>query len=281
MEKPFLYFVITRNCCYECRHCYIEAMPGLKDTTIEEKDFRKTIRHLPKVSLDLMLTGGEIFTIKDTLYSYLDYISYDNIKRKKRNQGPISIDLQTNGYWATSDERIENVLEELHDFGVTMLDITSYDRYHLEQGADLKNIRQLVELAGDSEFFDEVLLRGTSRSLLAHLGRAKKMNLRFSDMRTGSYTYCKHSLDDYRLSMSQDGNVYACCFQMFPLPGNVIQEPLVNIVRRARKDPILMSLNKKSIKGFAREHGWSKKDIKALIRKNGECGFCFRVTKNT
>ena len=72
MERLEIYFVITPNCNYRCKHCYIAAGPRRKDETISEKDFRQVIDHLPKVSLELGLSGGEVFTIKDTLYDYLD-----------------------------------------------------------------------------------------------------------------------------------------------------------------------------------------------------------------
>ena len=67
MPRPKLYFVTTQNCNLKCRHCYLEAGPGKSDTTISPEDFKAVVGNLPKESLDLNLSGGEVFTIQDTL----------------------------------------------------------------------------------------------------------------------------------------------------------------------------------------------------------------------
>ena len=105
MPKTRVYFVTTLNCTHECSHCYLSAGPGKKDTTISQADFVKVIDNLPKKSVDLALSGGEVFSIKDSFYSFLDYITWDNKMRKKKKQGKISVDVQTNGFWAINEKK--------------------------------------------------------------------------------------------------------------------------------------------------------------------------------
>ncbi|MEK6968966.1 MAG: radical SAM protein [Nanoarchaeota archaeon] len=276
--EPDIYFVITKNCNYACRHCLHEAGPGLKDTTISETDFRTVIRHLPKTSLDLCLSGGEVFTIKNTLYSFLDYLGYDNERRKRNGQGLISAIIQTNGFWATNDDKAKSVLFDLASRGVDWLDIASYDKFHEEAGANLQKLERLVELARQGDFFRKVSLRGLSKiKQAAPVGRAKQMELRMSRIHVNYNGNCQGALGSYDLTITPKGDVNMCCVLQAPLPGNVIKEPLVDIVRRARTIERAKILDQEGIQKLALTDDWAERDVKEEIKKHGQCGFCFRA----
>jgi MoaA/NifB/PqqE/SkfB family radical SAM enzyme len=280
MKRPDIYFVITPNCNYRCKHCYLSAGPKRKSETISEKDFRQSIKHLPKTALDLGISGGEIFTIKDTLYQFLDYLNFENRRRKKKGQGKIETWLQTNGFWGSNDDRTNKILEELASFNVIDLNFAADDKYHRDQGANKKKIERVIELAEESGFFGEVSFTGTiTRDYILPVGRAKEMNLRLSEIQTGRKFGCesKESLDRYDLSVMYNGDVSMCCTLQLPVIGNIIEEPLVDIVRRAKKDPLFSLMNGEGIEGLLKRDGMKKKDIRSLVDKQGTCGACFNI----
>ena len=251
--------------------------PAKKDTTITERNFRSVIRHLPKIGLDLALGGGEIFTIKDTLYSYLEYIGFENQKRKKKNQGSIKIEVQTNGFWGTSNARASNTLNELSKLGVTSIDIAAKDKYHFEQGLKKENLQRIVDIGEEYTDIKPIETRGTQkRCYVVPLGRAAKNGFRAREMKIPKgWIYCKNALNDYKLTIRQNGSVHPCCFDIFQLPGNVIQEPLVDIVKKARKQTKFRLLNGKGPKPIIIQEGYDRRKINELIKKRSWCGMCF------
>lgn len=269
---------MTRKCNLRCRHCYLSAGPEHSDTTISRKDFKKIINNLPKSSVKLWLTGGEIFTLKDTLFDYLECIQKENHEREIYNQGKIFVGLQTNASWAKNDNKIKKTLTDIVSFGVKGLDITSKDKYHRDQGIKTKNLNRLYDIIKKDNNIKSHALRGALRRDIMPVGRAKEMNLG-KPVLNYKKSICKDALTNYRLTIQEDGGVYMCCFAFFPLPGNLIEEPLVDIVRKAKEDERLHILDSKGIKGLARHDGWKKRDIEELISAYGKCGFCYQYYK--
>lgn len=277
MINPDLYFIITRQCSCRCRHCYLSAGPEHLDTTISKKDFKKIINNLPKVSLDLLLSGGEVFTIKDKLFDYLAYIKEENDERVLDKKGKIDVELQTNGFWAVNDDYIKSTLFDLASLGVKGLDITSKDKYHREQGIKTKNLNRLYDIISDSGLFESFTLRGVKRRNLMPLGRAEKMNLKNNFL---YYSWsCRDSLKNYHLTIREDGSVYTCCYCFFKLPGNLTKEPLTEMVRKAEKEERLKVLDDGGIEELLVRDGWKKRDVKDMISSYGRCGVCYRIYK--
>jgi len=268
------YFVLTKNCNFKCAHCYISAGPGMRDTTIEEQDFQKCINHLPAFKGELCLSGGEVFTIKDKLYSFLDYLKYDNKKRERKNQGKLELVVQTNGSWGKSDGTAVKILQELFDFGVRGLDLTSADIFHRQQGMKKEWLLKIKKEAEKIGFKGEhIIIRGAGKQFgIFPLGRGKSFydpNHKFT--RT---TNCKYNLTDYSLTFHQDGTVYNCCWGIFPLPGNLIREPLTRIVERAKKNSRLNTIDKEGILKLAEHDGFQKQEVQEIIKEYGKCIFC-------
>ena len=276
MAKPPLYFVTTRNCNLKCRHCYLEAGPGKLDTTISPEDFKTAIGNLPKESLGLILTGGEIFTIQDNLFSYLETIKQENIERKYHNLDKIKIGIQTNGFWASKGKkRVKAVLDDLANFEIYSLDISSDDRFHREQGISTEYLRALKNQAKASRAFESVQLRGGSSSAAMPIGRAKEMELKTEPL---NYAYaCKNFLDECSYTIREDGQVYVCCFGLHPLPGNIIEESFDSIIEKTKKDERLNVLNYEGIEKLAVYDGWKECDVKTLVETYGKCGLCARL----
>jgi hypothetical protein len=269
--KPDIYFSITNNCNLECGHCFQSSGP--KQPSIALEDFKKVIDNLPKKKIDLTITGGEVFTKKKLLYEGLSYL-----KKKNKIKERFNVNVQTNGFWATTKKRIREILTDLADFGVTYLDLTSDDKYHFQQGLDPEKLDRIIEEASDLDVPYGLSPRGATYRNILPAGRAKKLpRAHFSTPYGLKDLTCEDCFEDYDLSVNRKGLVSMCSFDLFPLPGNVIEEPLVNIVRRARKNELLSKVNDKGYRGMAYYFGMSSSEISKGVRKYGNCGFCSRL----
>ena len=275
MAKLNLYFVTTRNCNLKCRHCYLEAGPGNLDTTISPENFKAAVGNLPKESIDLCLSGGEVFTIEDKLFSYLESIQEENIERKYKGQELITSGVQTNGCWATDDKKIKSTLVDFASLGVKYLDIASDDEYHRNQGINIKNIESLKKQAKDSGFFKFVYLRGANNQSIMPLGRAKKMHV--GEKYVSLMPVCQNFLYQQLYTIREDGKVYPCCFCLHPLPGNIIEEPFDDIISKTEKDERLNMLNSGGIRQLALHDGCKENKVEKMIMSYGECGSCARL----
>lgn len=279
--KPNIYFITTENCNMGCKHCYLSAGPGKEYTTIKREYFRKVIDHLPKIHSDLSLSGGEVFTIKDTLYDFLDYIKFENKERSRKNQGKLDLWLQTNAFWATDDETTNKILSELKSFGIEGLAISSDDTWHREQGLKKENIQNVLKLWSKHGFSEKnitVIGAPYKKKKIFPLGRAK--NFVKPNQLVLNYTMdCRGFLNNYNLTIDQKGHVFSCCWKGFRLKGNVINEPLTKIVERSRKDPKIVALNRGGIEERAQKDEWDEDYVSYLVFIHGSCGFCYRAYK--
>ena len=92
-----LYFILTRGCPLHCPHCYLDAGPDKYEDTMSVADFGKCVDNFPKGGLNsITLSGGEVFSLEERLYDYLDIIK-DKIPDYK-------LVLQTSGYWAVDNK---------------------------------------------------------------------------------------------------------------------------------------------------------------------------------
>ena len=272
-----IYFAITNNCNLECAHCFRDSGPGKKNTTISYENFQRVIDNLPKEDTKLTLTGGEIFTEKDKLYGFLEYLNGIKEKYNFRGGKYFEIVLQTNAFWAINESKIEEILREIDGFGVNELDVTSDDDYHYAQGIKSENLGKLKHFFWDTRSsFENIVhvdLRGAGVRIMP-IGRGKKFE---KDNEYINFHSCGNNLNNSRLhlTVNEIGEVFPCCFGVFPLEGNLIEQPLQKIVENALKNPKISALNVNGICELARKDGWDARELEAQIDTLGECGFCY------
>lgn len=258
-----LYCVMTENCNLSCDHCYMSAGPRKKHTTVSSENFQKMLQHLPVTRTRIALSGGEIFTVEDSLRDYLDLISTANEKREKKQR--INVEIQTNGFWLKK-RNARKLLAYLSERDVSELDISSQDKYHLEAG--LKIDEKLIFLA--REYIPIVRKRGVGNVL--SVGRAEGTK----DTYTIIPSLCKNANKGKNsdITIRNSGKVYPCCFPFFEYAGNVFEEPLLDILNRAKEDPRFLALNKEGFRGIASADGVSFTELEKLILDRGTCGAC-------
>lgn len=239
------YWRITNNCNIKCKHCCYNCGPGKE--TMSKENIEKVVDHLPKNIKDLEITGGEVFTIKPTLYHTLSYL------QSKKFQD-LNVIVQTNGFWVTDEDSTYEVLKELYDLGVKKINFTSDDEYHIEQGINTEKLKYHKETPirlalkklkkEERKVFSlpiKIGLRGAKR--IYPFGRGKSFPK--EKLRKTSWCLAESILRKGKEHITIDpaGQVYPCCFGVTPSLGCAINTPLEELFEKARESPILTSLS--------------------------------------
>jgi len=274
--NPEIYFVLTKNCNLRCRHCYLESRPGLKDTTISTENFEKAVNNLPKTSpIRLILSGGEIFTIRKQLYEFLDCLKEKNELRKRKHLGKIEIALQTNGFWGKDSKMAEEILNEMKSFGITQIDLSSDDYYHKEQGLLKDRIKRIKKINDEGEYIQHITDGcRISRNSLIPIGRARNI-IEISEVKTDLPMDCKKSIMNRNFYVNPQGEVSMCAYFPYNLEGKLTEKPLEEMVKLSMNNEKLMALDQQGIKGLAKYYGVPYQTTIKLISKLGKCGACY------
>jgi len=265
-----IYFQTTHDCNLSCEHCFQDAGPHRKDETISPSDFDKSIHNMPPSQISLDLTGGELFKNEKLLWEYLDIIKVHDKKRKN----PFEVNIQTNALWVREGkEKIKQIFEKLEYYKIKELDVTSNDEYHEKVGMKKEYIDALRLAQFEFEPDFSIDIRGAQgKNKIFPTGRGKNI-VDKNTMDYGPYS-CGGWLDRLHVSITPNGEVYYCCFNQFPLGGNIINEKLEKIVKRAKRNLDLHNLNKDGIKGLALGRGENLKFVEKQIKEHGNCGYC-------
>ena len=234
---------LTKNCNFRCRHCAINAGPGGKIMSIT--NVKEVLNHLPGNLEYLLLSGGEIFTIKDRLWQTLEYIR----DHRQRLFPKVKISVNTNGFWIKDAPSDVETFRRLHEYGVNNIGFSGMDAFHKEQGLNLEmvkrgalNARAILErdLGGNETF--TFMFYGCRPGIANPLGRAASLPANL--LRPESK--CSLPLDS-AITVGSDGEAYLCCWQGSPSIGSVITTPLDELVNRASVDPVLGALMREGL----------------------------------
>lgn len=143
--------LLTYKCNAACEFCYYHCSPA-KGGLMPVKTCLAAWRSLKVLAGDtarIHLTGGEPFLHWDHLVAILE-------EGKRENLGPVDL-IETNGFWATSDQLIADRLEALSASGVRRLKI-SVDPFHQEY-VDIESARLLARVAKERLGSDRVQVR--------------------------------------------------------------------------------------------------------------------------
>ncbi len=271
-KRPYdAYVVLTLKCNSKCDHCYIEAGPERTESMPMELR-KKVIDEAAKHNIRrITFSGGEPTVEMEKLIDTLEYAS----ETRKKTGYPDIILLQSNVYFliGLSENEIEKELAKLKSAGVTELDIASDDPYHKIATDELDRIEKTAETV----FGKPNVSRRPGDLCVAPIGRARtkihnKHWYRGRFDRHGNYCY---------VTISSNGDVHQCCWQPNPM-GNLSEEPLKNILERARKPgSIFRKIAKDGFAGLEPEEdlGISTEEFGKLMDEFGECGACHQYFK--
>jgi hypothetical protein len=120
MKLEGIHFLLTYLCNYECDHCFLYCSPRSEGTfTISQiKEVLKEIEKIKPIN-SVCFEGGEPFLMYPLLLEAIKLSSKQGLKTA----------IETNSYWATSEEDAELWLRPLQEGGLGILE-TSDDQYH-------------------------------------------------------------------------------------------------------------------------------------------------------
>lgn len=283
-------FRFTYHCNIKCRHCYNSSGPDLKALRIPLEPMLTIVSQMPDAGIGhLNLTGGEPFLYPGHLTSLI---------AAGRAAGLRGISIYTNGYWASTGERAQRMLDRLSaagfmlgpedhikvSTGVYHQEFVEFERvltlaraYYASFGRRLRvdcerapgggadfteQIRQLVHDSGLDEQMD-LTFRNVSP-----LGRGKDLEgMAFHPIDTP----CR-SID--QIVFDPDGSARPCCGFNNENNGVVIGQlrthGLRELVKRMQNDPVLQFLARNPLSAIF-EHVAKSKSADGY---SGDCHLC-------
>jgi organic radical activating enzyme len=143
--------LLTYKCNCACEFCYYNCNPekgGLMPVDMAIEAW-KSLKALAGDSAKVHFTGGEAFLYWDHLRQILE-------AAKKQNLGKVDL-IETNGFWATSDNIVRQRLQKLDELGMNRFKIST-DPFHQEY-VDIEPVRRLAKIADEMLGPQRVLVR--------------------------------------------------------------------------------------------------------------------------
>jgi MoaA/NifB/PqqE/SkfB family radical SAM enzyme len=248
----------TLRCPAMCRHCAYNCGPNVLNEMPD--DFAMHIidqaSKIPTVK-SIGITGGEPFYSINSLFKICEY-SY--------NKYGLTTSVSTNSFWANSEANAKSILAQMHELGLRIL-LISIDDYHLEY-ISIDRIRNCIKAAlslgifctiqtitGSKShnliYFKELLndiydpnLINYAENPIDPFGRAAFLNKTdFRYLPKFEKRYCSMMRI---LLVNIQGDVVPCCgMPIFIKPfkiGNIKNESLSDMIKRANIDPILNAI---------------------------------------
>ena len=131
--------LLTYKCNCACEFCYYNCNPekgGLMPLDMAVEAWT-SLKILAGDNAKVHMTGGEAFLYWDHLQEILE-------AAQKRNLGKVDL-IETNGFWATSDNIIRQRLQRLDELEMHRFKIST-DPFHQEY-VDIEPVRRLAEIA--------------------------------------------------------------------------------------------------------------------------------------
>ena len=143
--------LLTYQCNCACEFCYYHCGPDKGGLMPVETAIGawQSLKILSGDAAKIHITGGEAFLYWDHLQEVL---------RRAKSEGLGKVDLiETNGFWATSEQIITQRLKRLDELGMVRLKIST-DPFHQEY-VDIEPVRRLAGMAIEVLGPDRVLVR--------------------------------------------------------------------------------------------------------------------------
>jgi hypothetical protein len=227
----------------------------------------------------VILAGGEI--LLDAVRETVLYPGIERLREKYRDAGGVKVIVQTTG-----DVLTEEILGELVERGVWMISVSGIDEHHagLEEAsareALMEKLRAMFEVRG-VELFEPVgekarqaegsgpyyhFFGATPESWIGKLwprGRAWENELstagmadNFCNRWSGGLNFLAHRYAGSEVSVDPAGNVFPCCIKTKLPVGNLLEEPLLEMLERLKGNPVYEAISMGHPERMGISHGW-------------------------
>jgi hypothetical protein len=229
----------------------------------------------------IILSGGEF--LLDALRERVSYPLLERLAARYRDAGGVKLVVQTTG-----DLLTDAIVEALLARGVWMISVASIDDYHVglegeaKQQAFVAKLTRLFERHGMREsgvattnrkWLEEPgplfsFFGAQPDSWIGKLwprGRAWENGLstatladNFCNRWSGGLGFLEHRFEGSEVSIEPDGSVYPCCIKTKLPIGNLVEEPLIDLLESLRGDPVYEALNAGQPQRMGLADGWDE-----------------------
>jgi len=227
-----------------------------KKRTMSLEDIETVINKMPSNTKKVVLTGGEIFLIKELLYKTI-------IKLKERFSS-LYIELESNGKYIYDGNSIE-ILRQLKMLGVDSVRFSD-DKFHEAGGIDLNKVRSLKKL----EAVDTPTIKYLVQDKILGIGKAASLNEKEKEAKM-----CMNSestINNPYFFIDVVGNVYICTWKCVPPIGNLIYDDFNKIIKELYEEFNSLILQGKILEAINLND--SSTNNKEFVEKYGECMLC-------
>ncbi len=291
-----IYYVLCWHCHRRCKHCYEERFrPYVRDeleavVAEAERNAPRIVANLParlsyldngvERSGRLILSGGDVLT--EPVRERVLYPTLQAIREKYRAQGGVRVVVQTTG-----DLLTPTIIDELLALGVNTISVAGMDDYHVGMEGDkrqklIDKLLAMFAAAGmqNSAIFsprrpgEDIgpplfnMFGATEEAWIGKLwprGRAWQNGLstatlqdNFCNAWSGGLNFLNHGQAGSEVSIDPTGDVYPCCLKTAHPLGNLVEEPLLEILDGLRDLPAMQAINAGSPQTMGLAYGWSE-----------------------
>lgn len=234
---------------------------------------------VPEMTGRIIISGGEVLVpqVREAIL----YPALERITAKYREVGGVKLIVQTTGDLVTP-----KIVDELLERGVWMISVSGMDDFHegMTEARRTQLMSQLVEMftkagmqpsglkATERKWHEEEgpvfsFFGATPESWIGKIwprGRAWKNNLskatladNFCNAWSGGLNFLNLGHAGSEVSVEPNGNVYPCCMKTkFPI-GNLVEEPLMDILRSLVGHPVYEAISMGHPERMGIQKGWS------------------------
>ena len=237
----------------------------------------------------IVLSGGEV--LLDSVREAVTYKVIERLQARYRSVGGARIVVQTTG-----DLLTDRILGELLERGVHMVSIASVDDFHVgmegqeKQRAFVERLATLFERHGMRQAGIPAATRdwreeqgplygffgATPDSWIGKLwprGRAWENSLpratiddNFCNRWSGGLNFLRHGFAGSEVSVEPDGSVYPCCVKTALPLGNLVEEPLIEILDSLAGITAFEAIDAGQPQRMGVVHGWDEARFAAASR---------------
>lgn len=255
--------ILTEICNANCTHCYMKNDNKIK-RTLTKRQIDTIINKLPLNTKKIVLTGGEIFLVKNLLM-----YTIDKIKEKYNN---IEIELESNGIYFYKSNNTLKLFKELDTKGVSAIRF-SIDPFHESGGVDLYRVKGLKKYQDNLNIEIKYLVQEKALGI----GEASKLN---SNQKSNNNCMNHSSTkNNPYFFIDIEGNIYLCAWKCIPPIGNIFKDNMNTVIRRLEEDFFSLILIGKIEDAYSLINENKKEEYIQYVRENGQCMLCYKISE--
>jgi hypothetical protein len=235
----------------------------------------------------IIVSGGEF--LLEPLRERVSYPLLERLAARYRGDG-VKLVVQTTG-----DLLDDAIVDALLERGIWMISVGGVDEFHVgledeaKQRAFVERLTRLFERHGMTEsglvhaernWLEQEgpvfhLFGAQPGSWIGKLwprGRAwanglstARLEDNFCNRWSGGLGFLEHRFDGSEVSIEPDGNVYPCCIKTKLPIGNLLEEPLIELLDSLRGDPVYEAINAGHPERMGETLGW---DVARFVEKS-------------